>query len=92
MALREKLRNRIGLRDGDTVEVHLEEDNSEIEIPEELMEAVRSSEKALSFFNSLTESQKNYYVQFFSSAKHQATRDARLVKAVFALEKGEKYI
>ena len=92
MALREKIRKMADLRDGDTVEVHIAPDNSELEIPDELMEAVRSSEKALSFFNSLTESQKNYYVQFYSAAKQQATRESRLVKAVFALEKGAKYI
>jgi uncharacterized protein YdeI (YjbR/CyaY-like superfamily) len=60
------------------------------ELPESLNEALQKNIEAKDFFETLTESQKNKFITFLTSAKKKETADARLEKIMEMLNNKEK--
>lgn len=91
MAVKEELRKKIGKGHGDTVTVVMKVDNDELVIPDDLSKALDSNKKAMDFFKSLTESNKNYYVNWIVSARKEETRQSRVEKSIEKLAAGLKF-
>ena len=87
MAINGKLRKAIHKKAGDEVVIIMEKDNDEMEIPSELKEAFEASTEAKQMFDSLTYSNKKYFINHIAEAKSQATKDKRAVASILLLEK-----
>jgi Uncharacterized protein conserved in bacteria len=81
-------------RAGDTVAVTMEKDEKErsIATPDDFAKALAKNKKAASTFAVLTHAQKKEFIDWISSAKQQATRDARITKATKMLAEGCKRV
>lgn len=91
MAVKEELRKAIGKGNDDTVSIVMELDQNELTIPTDLSKALDKNKKAKDFFNSLTESNKNYYVNWVTTAKKEETRQSRVEKTIEKLAAGLKF-
>lgn len=85
------IRKKIHKQEGDTVHVVLYPDNEPLSIPEEMLLCLRDEPKALSFFQSLSESEQKYYLDWIYSAKKEDTRVSRLAEAINRLLKKSKF-
>jgi len=86
------LRDRIHKSKGDVVRLELELDSNpvEIQVPPALQRALARDPRARSAFNSFTPSQRLAYIRWIDGAKQDATRDRRVVGAIERLRRGEK--
>jgi Domain of unknown function (DUF1905)/Bacteriocin-protection, YdeI or OmpD-Associated len=94
MMVNKQLQAAAKARAGDSVQVSLEVDTSrrKVEVPQDLRHALRAGTEAASFFNGLTFSQKNEYVDWISSARQSTTRANRIKRAIEMLLAGKKRI
>lgn len=90
LPVKAEIRKKIKKTVGDFVHVILFPDNDPLEVPEEMLLCLEDEPEALQFFNSLTESEKKYYVQWIYSAKKEETKVDRLAKTINRLVKGLK--
>ncbi|MBS1773141.1 MAG: DUF1905 domain-containing protein [Bacteroidetes bacterium] len=90
LPVKAEIRKAIGKQAGDTVKIVLYHDNEPQEIPDEMMECMQDEPKALKFFNTLTDSQKKYYIQWVYGAKTEATRINRMATAINRMADGLK--
>ena len=79
------LREQLGKRPGDKVEVQL----CTLEIPP-VLSALLKKEKLLPVFEKLSYTHRKEYVRWITEAKKEETRTARLAKSVEMLRKGIK--
>jgi hypothetical protein len=81
-----------GVAAGDELDVEIELDTEprEITVPGDLADALAADSKAATFFESLTYSQKRWYVEPIEQAKKAETRERRLAKALDMLRQGRK--
>lgn len=87
LPVRAEIRKKINKKEGDTVHVVLYPDNEPLEIPEELMLCLKDEPKALRFFQSLSESEQKYYIDWIYSAKKEDTKVERMANAINRLLK-----
>ncbi len=85
-----EIRKKIGKKEGDMVHVILYPDNEPLETPEEMLLCLQDEPEALTFFNSLSESERKFYIQWIYSAKREETKIDRLGKTINKLAKGLK--
>ena len=85
-----EIRKKIKKAEGDFVQVVLYPDHDPLDVPDELMDCLRDEPVALKFFNSLSESERKYYIEWIYSAKKEKTKVDRLVKAINRLARGIK--
>lgn len=85
------IRKKIGKQAGDTVHVILYPDNDALEIPQEFMDCLQDEPEALAFFQTLTDSQQKYFIDWVYSAKQEATKVSRLLRAVGQLQQKKKF-
>lgn len=90
MAIKAKFRKAIRKEAGDTVELIIERDYDEMEIPDELIEAFEASPEAKKMFDSYSYSNKKYFIEHITEAKREATKDKRAVESILLLEKRYK--
>lgn len=90
LPVKAEIRKKIKKQEGDYVHVILFPDNEPEEIPEELLLCLKEEPAALKFFNSLTESERNYYVQWIYSAKKEETKIERMAASINKLVKKQK--
>lgn len=90
LPVKAEIRKKIKKKEGDYVHVILYPDNEPLEIPEEMILCLNEEPQALIFFNSLSESEKKYYIQWVYSAKKEETKITRLAKTINKLLKKEK--
>jgi Bacteriocin-protection, YdeI or OmpD-Associated/Domain of unknown function (DUF1905) len=92
LVVAKNLRDQIGATQGDAVNVMLELDIEErqVDIPEDLKQALDSHPQAQSFFASLSYSQEKIYIDWIMSARQEATRQRRIEKALLLLSQGKK--
>ncbi|MFZ5998999.1 MAG: DUF1905 domain-containing protein [Bacteroidota bacterium] len=90
LAVKAEIRKKIGKKEGDIVHVVLYQDTEPLEIPKEMLDCLRDEPKALRFFNSLSESERKFYIDWVYSAKRENTRVDRLARSVDRLMKGLK--
>ena len=90
LPVKAEIRKKIKKKEGDYVHVILYPDNEPLEIPEEMILCLNEEPQALIFFNSLSESEKKYYILWVYSAKKEETKITRLAKTINKLLKKEK--
>jgi hypothetical protein len=85
-------RARAGVAAGDELDVVLELDTEPREVPvaPDLMAAFAGAAEAKRFFDTLTPSQKQWYVLPIEQAKAAETRERRVAKAIAMLREGRK--
>ena len=86
------IRDQIGAIQGNTVKVMLELDveEREVNVPEDLVQALESLPLAKSVFNQLSYSHKKEYVNWILCARQAETRQRRIEKALMLLSQGKK--
>ncbi len=82
LPVKSEIRKKINKHEGDYVHVILFPDEEPLEIPEEMLLCLKDEPKALTFFNSLTESEQKFYIQWIYSAKKEETKVNRLAKTI----------
>lgn len=92
LGLTQEIRNKIKKGFGDDIFVTLEKDVEEriVEVPEDFAAAMNCDETAVSTFKSLSFTAQKEYVTWITSAKREATRSERIIKAVTLLSEGKK--
>ena len=85
------IREQIGKKPGDSVEVVLwkDEEIRTIEVPDEFRKRMEQ-EKLLPFFEKLSYTHRKEYCRWITEAKKEETRQSRLAKAIEMLRKGVK--
>lgn len=85
-----KVRDESGVAAGDELEITLELDDAprELEVPDDLAAALAAEPAAKAFFDSLSYSQRRWFVESVTSAKKAETRERRVVAAVERLAAG----
>lgn len=91
LPVKAEIRKKIKKQQGDKVHIVLYADNDPLEIPEELLDCLSDEPAALTFFNTLNDSEKKYYIQWIYAAKREETRVERIAKSIVRLQKGEKF-
>jgi hypothetical protein len=83
-------REGAGVAAGDEIEVTLELDTEprEVALPDDFAQALDAAPEARRFFDGLSNSQKEWFVQPIEGAKTPETRERRIVKAVERLREG----
>ena len=83
--LNKEIRDKLGLKIGSALDVHLRKDESEfgLPMPEELQELLNQDEEGNRFFQALTPGKKRNLLYIVGSAKNQ---DSRIGKAVVVVE------
>jgi hypothetical protein len=81
-----------GVAAGDELDVDLELDTEprEVTVPPDLADELAGDAQAQRFFDSLTHSQKQWYVLPIEQAKAAETRERRVAKAIAMLREGRK--
>ena len=91
LVLKASLRKSINKKAGDSVHVKLFWDESKVEIPADVLDSLLQSEEAYTFFLTLTESNKKYYIDWITDAKTLDTKVTRIVKMIQQLERKRKF-
>jgi hypothetical protein len=82
LPVKAEIRKKIGKQAGDTVHVTLYADDSALEIPENLLLCLEEEPVALKNFNSWTESERKWYIEWIASAKREETQIDRIAKTI----------
>lgn len=90
LPVKAEIRKKIKKDVGDYVHVVLFPDNEPLEIPEEMLLCLQDEPNALQFFNSLSESEQKFYIDWIYAAKKEETKIDRLAKTVNRLVLGLK--
>jgi hypothetical protein len=91
LPVKAEIRKKIKKEEGDFVHVILYPDNEPLEIPEEMLLCLQDDPRALKFFQSLSEGEQKYYLQWVYSAKRTETKVNRLASTVDKLARGLKF-
>lgn len=91
LPVRAEIRKKINKKEGDWIKVVLFHDNSELEIPDELLQCLRDEPSAYNTFHSFNESNKKYYIDWIYSTKKEETRIERMAKTIDRLARGLKF-
>ncbi|MBX2899908.1 MAG: DUF1905 domain-containing protein [Cyclobacteriaceae bacterium] len=89
---RKDVRQAIGKKVGDTVQITLEKDLDErvVELPEDLQRTLSKNKKAHAFFDTLSYTNRKEYAVWIASAKREETRTRRLNEIIPRLLAGRK--
>ncbi len=90
LPVKAEIRKKIKKEEGDKVHVILYPDNEPLEVPGEMLLCLQDEPAALKFFNSLSESERKFYIQWIYSAKKEETKVDRLAKTIDRLLQGLK--
>lgn len=90
LPVRAEIRKKIRKEVGQYVHVILFPETEPFHIPDEFLICLIDAPKAKHFFETLSESEKKYYVQWIYSAKREETRVARITKTIDRLENNLK--
>ena len=82
LPVKAEIRKKIKKEVGDSVHVILYPDNEPLEVPDEMLLCLKDEPEALMFFNSLTESNRKFYIDWIYSAKKEDTRVERMAKTI----------
>jgi len=87
-----EIRERIGKRPGDEVEVAFEEDTEPrvVEVPPDLQQALSAEPDAGRNFDALSYTHRKEYVTWITDAKRPETRLRRILKTIDILKQGGK--
>ena len=87
-----EIREKTGKSFGDEIDIELEEDKEprQVEIPQDMKNALVGNPKAQSFFEQLSYTHQKEYIQWIEEAKRQQTRQIRIARTVELLTQGKK--
>jgi len=85
------MRKALGKKEGDTVKVQLELDESALKLNAEFIKCLKDEPGAYDFFKMLPKSHQNYFSKWIESAKTIQTKTKRITMAVIALGSGQGY-
>lgn len=88
LPLNAAFRKAIRKREGASVAVMMEVDNTPLALSTDMLECLADEPKALAHFKSLPKSHQNYFSKWIESAKTEPTKAKRIAQAVSALAKG----
>ena len=91
MPLNATMRKAIGKKAGAMLKVQIEFDKSEYELNAEFMDCLKDDKEALKFFKSLPRSHQNYFSKWIESAKSDATKAKRIIRALNAFIKKQGF-
>ena len=91
LPLNADLRKKTGVRQGEFVNVQMEEDKSEFIHDADFIACLEDEERALLHFESLPGSHQRYFTKWIQDAKSDATKANRIAKAVNALARKMGY-
>ena len=93
LAVRKAVREQIGKKPGDTVDVVVWKDDEirTLEVPAEFKARMEQA-KLLPFFDTLSYTHRKEYCRWITEAKKEETRQSRLVKAIQYLREGKRGI
>ncbi len=86
-----EIRRAIRKREGATVTLEFERDDSPILLSDDLTTCLADDQAALDFFNSLPKSHQNYFSKWIESAKTTETKVKRITQTVRGLAMGLGY-
>lgn len=87
MALKAEIRKQLRKEAGAEVQVQIEVDTTfKIEMPPELEMSLQEDQRCMNNFYKLPKSHQNYFINWFNSAKTEATRIKRLTMIYKAME------
>ena len=91
LGILKSIREQLGKKPGDTVEVVLHKDNypRTVEVPDEFHMKMKQG-KVLLFFETLSYTHRKEYCRWITGAKKEETRQQRLEEAIKMLRKGMK--
>jgi len=90
LPIKAEIRKAIKKKEGDTVHIILYEDNTPLEIPEELTLCLKEEPRALKTFHNLSDAEQKQYLDWIYSAKKEETKIERIAVTINKLLKGEK--
>lgn len=90
LPVKAEIRKKIKKAECDYVHVILYPDNEPLDVPEEMILCLKEEPKALKFFESISESEKQNYIKWIYSAKKEETKINRLAESINRLLKGMK--
>jgi hypothetical protein len=90
LPVKAEIRKKIKKQEGDFVHVILYPDNEPLEVPEEMLLCLGDEPAALTFFQSISESEQKFYIDWVYAAKKEDTKIDRLAKTVNRLARGLK--
>lgn len=90
LPVRAEIRKKIKKEAGDIVHIILYLDTEPLKIPDEMLLCLQDEVNAFNFFNTLSESEQKYYIQWVYSAKKEETKIDRLAKTINRLMQGLK--
>jgi hypothetical protein len=85
-----EIRKKIAKKEGDTVHIVIFPDNEPLTVPKEMQLCLSDEPVAQKFFNTLSDSEKNYYIKWIFGARKIETKEARMIKAISRLKQGLK--
>jgi hypothetical protein len=88
LPVKASIRKGLKKKEGDWVKIILYPDKDPIVVPPELEECLRDEPGAKKFFQSLSESEKKFYIEWIYNSKKEETRVRRIVKTIERLGKG----
>ncbi|MBK8633534.1 MAG: YdeI/OmpD-associated family protein [Saprospiraceae bacterium] len=91
LPIKAEIRKKIKKQVGDTVDIVLFEDKSEIEIPVDFLTCLYESPKAQFHFEKMSGTSQKQYVDYVFGAKSLDAQARRMAKSIEKLEKGLKY-
>ena len=91
LALNATIRKQIHKGKGAMLKVQLAEDKKPYRLNADLMRSLKDEPAALKYFDSLSNSHRNYFSKWIDSAKTDETKIKRIAMAVNALMKGWGY-
>ena len=90
LPLKKDIRKVIKKEAGDWIHLILYADNSVVEVPEEFLVCLLDAPKAHAFFETLSDSNKKYYIDWILESKRLETKVNRIATAIERLERGLK--
>jgi len=90
LPVKAEIRKAINKQEGDKVHIILYPDDEPLEVPDEMLLCLKDEPQALRFFNTLSESERKFYIQWVYSAKKDETKVDRLAKTIDRLARGLK--
>ena len=91
MPVNAAMRKGTGKRKGAMITASLEADNAPVKLNEDFITCLNDEPAAISYFNSLSGSHRNYFSKWIDSAKTEPTKTKRIAMAVSALARGMGY-
>ncbi|MEO6832347.1 MAG: YdeI/OmpD-associated family protein, partial [Chitinophagaceae bacterium] len=88
LAINAEMRKGTHKKEGATVQVRIELDTADFEIPEDFTEWLEAGDKAKAFFESIPKSHQRYWVNWLGATKTRTTRESRMSRAIVALSQG----